>query len=53
MGKCKDCYFYGQCCSEDKCEDFTPIDDDMSEEELDELRKEYHEVWFEYISENE
>lgn len=53
MSKCKDCYFYGKCYLDEECDDFTPISDDLSEEELEDLRQEYYEAWVEYISENE
>ena len=53
MGKCKDCYYYGKCCSNEDCEYFTPIHEDFSEEEAEDTRQEYHEAWFEYISDDE
>lgn len=53
MGKCKNCYYFGQCCSEDECEYFTSVDDDLTDEEIEESRQEYHEAWFEYINDDE
>lgn len=51
--KCKCCLFCDQCCSDEVCEDYTPLNDDMNMNKIIESRRtEFHKEWFQYIEEN-
>lgn len=54
---CKACYWYEICSYDPPCDDFTPIGNELSDEEIDDLiemrRLEYRAEWAEYLSEFE
>lgn len=53
---CKNCFYYDKCRSREICEDYTPLEDDMSDAEIEEIieakRAEFREEWQQYIEEN-
>lgn len=55
--RCENCYYYDEkvCQCEGGCDRFTPLSDEdqdaLLDEEIEEARLEYREVWFAYVKE--
>lgn len=55
LGTCKNCLWYGECDSKSRCSDFTPITDDVEDDELKESEERHDFIeWFkEYVEETQ
>lgn len=47
---CKQCLYFGKCCADEVCDDYTPTCDDV-DEIIKSARLEFHKEWFQYIEE--
>ena len=52
---CKNCFYNDKCPSEEVCEDYTPLEEEQDDAEIDELiearRIEFRKEWVKYIEE--